>query len=134
MRRAVVDAGAGELLEPGLRHPPVGHARRHEDELALSRPPPVSCTIRPAPSTFRPMASETVEELGAEPAGLVGGAPGQVGAREPGGEAEVVLDRLDCPACPPGASRSTITVRSPSEAPYTAAASPAGPPPTMARS
>ena len=42
--------------------------------------------------------------------------------------------RLDCPAWPPGASRSTITVRSPSEAPYTAAARPAGPPPTMTRS
>ena len=35
--------------------------------------------------------------------------------------------RLDCPACPPGASRSTITVRSPSDAPYTAAASPGRP-------
>ena len=35
------------------------------------------------------------------------------------------------PAWPPGASRSTTIVRSPSEAPYTAAASPAGPAPTM---
>ena len=42
--------------------------------------------------------------------------------------------RDDVPACPPGASRSTRTVFSPSLAPYTAEASPAGPPPTMARS
>ena len=35
------------------------------------------------------------------------------------------------PACPPVASRSTRTVRSPSEAAYTAAPSPAGPPPTI---
>jgi hypothetical protein len=33
------------------------------------------------------------------------------------------------PAWPPGASRSITSVRRPSEAPYTAAASPAGPPP-----
>jgi hypothetical protein len=39
-----------------------------------------------------------------------------------------------CPACPPGASRSTMTVRSPSDAAYTAAARPAGPLPTMHRS
>ena len=32
-----------------------------------------------------------------------------------------------CPACPPVAVRSTSTVRSPSDAPYTAAPSPAGP-------
>ena len=38
------------------------------------------------------------------------------------------------PAWPPGASRSIITVASPSLAPYTAAASPAGPAPTTARS
>src|SRR5919201_5636873 len=37
----------------------------------------------------------------------------------------------DVPAWPPGASRSTTIVRSPSDAPYTAAASPAGPPPTI---
>ncbi|CAN5673611.1 hypothetical protein BH10ACT10_BH10ACT10_21870 [soil metagenome] len=35
------------------------------------------------------------------------------------------------PAWPPGASRSTMTVLSPSDAAYTPAASPAGPPPTM---
>src|SRR3954464_13894435 len=35
--------------------------------------------------------------------------------------------RLDCPAWPPGASRSTSTGRSPSDAPYTAGASPARP-------
>ena len=39
--------------------------------------------------------------------------------------------RDDVPAWPPGASRSTTSVRSPSEAPYTAAASPAGPAPTI---
>jgi hypothetical protein len=32
------------------------------------------------------------------------------------------------PGCPPGAEVSSTTVRSPSDAPYTAAASPAGPP------
>ncbi len=35
------------------------------------------------------------------------------------------------PAWPPGASRSITIVRRPSDAPYTAAASPAGPAPTM---
>jgi hypothetical protein len=39
-----------------------------------------------------------------------------------------------CEACPPGTSRSSTTVASPSEAAYTAAASPAGPPPTIAKS
>ncbi len=39
-----------------------------------------------------------------------------------------------CPAWPPVADRSTSTVRSPSEAPYTAAPSPAGPPPITTRS
>jgi hypothetical protein len=38
------------------------------------------------------------------------------------------------PACPPGAVRSRTMVRSPSDAPYTAAASPAGPAPTTTRS
>ncbi len=42
--------------------------------------------------------------------------------------------REDVPACPPGASRSMSTVHRPSDAPYTAAASPAGPAPTMATS
>ena len=39
--------------------------------------------------------------------------------------------RDDVSAWPPGASRSITSVRSPSDAPYTAAASPAGPPPRM---
>ncbi len=39
-----------------------------------------------------------------------------------------------CPACPPVACRSTSTVRSPSDAPYTALPSPAGPPPITIRS
>jgi hypothetical protein len=38
------------------------------------------------------------------------------------------------PAWPPGIDASTTVVDRPSEAPYTAAASPAGPPPTIARS
>src|SRR6266487_5660667 len=38
------------------------------------------------------------------------------------------------PACPPGAVLSSTSVRSPSDAPYTAAASPAGPAPTTIRS
>src|SRR5204863_123542 len=37
--------------------------------------------------------------------------------------------RDEVPAWPPGASLSTTIVRRPSEAPYTAAARPAGPPP-----
>ena len=39
--------------------------------------------------------------------------------------------RVEVPAWPPGASRSTTIVRSPSDAPYTAAARPDGPAPTM---
>ena len=39
--------------------------------------------------------------------------------------------RDEVPAWPPGASRSTTMVRSPSDAPYTAAARPAGPAPTI---
>ena len=39
--------------------------------------------------------------------------------------------REDVPACPPGASRSITIVRRPSDAPYTAAARPAGPAPTI---
>ena len=42
--------------------------------------------------------------------------------------------RDEVPAWPPGASRSTSSVRNPSDAPYTAAASPAGPAPMMATS
>ena len=38
------------------------------------------------------------------------------------------------PACPPGAFCSMRTTFNPSDAPYTAHASPAGPPPTIARS
>jgi hypothetical protein len=38
--------------------------------------------------------------------------------------------RLLWPACPPVARFSTSTVRNPSDAAYTAAPSPAGPPPT----
>ena len=42
--------------------------------------------------------------------------------------------RDEVPAWPPGASRSTTIVASPSDAPYTAAASPAGPAPTITAS
>src|SRR6266550_2317196 len=42
--------------------------------------------------------------------------------------------RLLAAACPPGPTASSTTVVSPSEAPYTAAASPAGPAPTTVRS
>ena len=67
------------------------------------------------------------EDLGAEPARLLERAARELVARHARREAEVVLDPRGLPACPPGASRSTTSVRSPSEAPYTAAASPAGP-------
>jgi hypothetical protein len=42
--------------------------------------------------------------------------------------------RVLVPACPPGAQASATNVRSPSEPPYTAAASPAGPAPSTTRS
>ena len=95
---------------------------------ALRAPPSLSSTKRPAPSARSPTVLHG-EQLGAEAARLVGAAPREIRAAEPGREAEVVLDAARLAACPPGASRSTMIVRRPSEAPYTAAASPAGPPP-----
>ena len=49
-------------------------------------------------------------------------------------EAEVILDPHAAAGLTAGPMRSSTTVSSPSDAPYTAAASPAGPAPTIARS
>ena len=78
---------------------------------------------------------ERREELGAEPLRLRQGAARQLAAADAGRKPEIVLDpRAACPPVRPGACRSSSSVRSPSDAPYTAAARPAGPAPTITRS
>ena len=74
------------------------------------------------------------QELRAEALRLPPGEPRQLGAPDGLHETEEVLDADVYEACPPGTSSSATAVDSPSEAPYTAAARPAGPAPTMNRS
>ncbi|MCK7521339.1 MAG: hypothetical protein MZV64_28490 [Ignavibacteriales bacterium] len=71
----------------------------------------------------------------AEPSGLRAGPLREIGPRDPVREAEVSFRSGSCvPACPPGAFCSIRTVFKPSDAAYTAFASPAGPPPMTATS
>ena len=60
--------------------------------MALRLPPPESETRRPAPSTASRHRALHAEQLGAEPARLIGAAPREVRAAEPTREPEVVLD------------------------------------------
>jgi hypothetical protein len=57
------------------------------------------------------------EDLGAEPLGLRYRPPGKIASAEPRWETEIILDTRAEPRLPAGASRSTITVFRPSEAP-----------------
>ena len=75
-----------------------------------------------------------VDDVGAEPDGLVARPVGQLGAADAAGEPQVVRIIEVVPACPPVASGSSRAVPSPSEALYMAAASPAGPAPTTVTS
>ena len=70
---------------------------------------------------------ERHEELRAEPLRLRQGAARQLAAADAGREPEIVLDpRAGARPARPGACRSSSSVRSPSDAPYTAAARPGG--------
>ena len=78
---------AGHVEPPVLRRrwPPARRGRR-------SRRPPSSTIVRAGPRGLEAHRVGHREHLGAEPARLGGRAAGQVGARQPRGEAEVVLD------------------------------------------
>ncbi len=91
-RRAVVDAAAVELLDARRLEPAVGDAGGHEQ-----RVPGQLGAVGERHDALRPARLERAdlldrEQLGAEAARLVVRAAREVGAREPVGEAEVVLD------------------------------------------
>ena len=71
------------------------------------------------------------DHLGPEAGHLRDRAMGEVGPGQPLGEAEVVLDRRALAGLATGSLALDDDGRRPSDAAYTAAASPAGPPPTM---
>ena len=109
-RRAVVDARAGERRRSPARR--AGGRRRRRRRARSSRsasPPPVSSTIRPAPSTRSADRVLDRQQLGAEPARLVGRAAREVGAaRARSGSRGSSRSGSTVPAWPPGASRSTM--------------------------
>ena len=91
-RRAVVDAAAVELLDARRVEPPVGDAGGHEQRVPGELGP-----VRERHHALRAAGLERAhllhrEQLRAEAACLVVRAAREVGAREPVGEAEVVLD------------------------------------------
>ena len=73
-------------------------------------------------------------ELRSEALGLAAGEPRELGAADPVGETEEVLDQRRVRRLPARHVTVEHQVYSPSEAAYTAAARPAGPAPTIARS
>ena len=91
-RRAVVDAGAGQLREPGGVELAVGHAGGHEHAVRAQLAAAAERDDAPGALDAQRLGVADGEQLGAEPARLVGRAPGEVGPGEPGREAEVVLD------------------------------------------
>ncbi len=91
-RGAVVDARAGELGEAGAVQLPVGDARRHEDAVRAERR--AAGQPHGAPRALHLEGHRVLhgEQLGAEPARLVGRAPREVRAAQAVREAQVVLD------------------------------------------
>ena len=92
-RRRVVDAGTLEPLELGQRQPAVVRAggdddRPGRDLAAVGEHHGVERRARPQPGHLARGV-----DAGAQPAGLQGGAVGQLAAREPVGEPDVVLDQ-----------------------------------------
>ena len=130
--RAVVDAAAGELVEPRRLQAPVGDAGRDDERagLDLARTFEQYGAHRPAGLEADDVARE--HHLGTETGSLGDGALGEVGAGQaPSGTRGSSRSPRSARPGRPGASRSTMTVLRPSDAAYTAAARPAGPPPTM---
>ena len=81
--RAVVDAAAGELVEPLRLEPPVGDAGGHHERagLDLARAVEAHGPHRPAGLEADDVARQ--DHLGAEPGRLGDGPPGEVGAAQP---------------------------------------------------
>ena len=77
---------------PGRIDLPVGDARCDQHAVRAQRAAAARSTIRPAPSTRRADGVLHGQQLGAEPAGLVGRAAGQIRAAQSCREAQVVLD------------------------------------------
>src|SRR5205823_1048848 len=132
--RGVVHAAGLELLEPDGIEPPVARSGRDDD-----CPTSDIGTVGRAkhemagflPKRYRrARAAERCAEL----LGLDRGPLREVPSRDASREAQVVFVLELDPAWPPTATISRTSVRSPSEAPYIAAASPAGPAPTTIRS
>ena len=128
--RAVGDALPGEPVEAFDREVPPGDAAGEDDrprpqDVAAVEVHLMGCGVDP-----RDLPGD--EDLGAEPARLLQRAARQLVARDAlMGSRGSSRSETTCPAWPPGASRSITIVRRPSDAPYTAAASPAGPAPTI---
>ncbi len=91
-RGAVVDPGAGELREAGRVELAVGDARGDEHAVGAERA--AAAELHDPPGALDAQRDRVLDgqQLGPEPARLVGAAAGEVGAAEAGREAEVVLD------------------------------------------
>ena len=90
---AVVDAPAGELVEPGRLQPPVGHAGGHDERPGLDLPRAVEEHRPHRPAGLEADDVARQDHLGAEAGDLGDGALGEVGAAQALGEPQVVLDR-----------------------------------------
>ena len=96
--RPVVDAPsfeAGEALEAPVGHPGGDHDGVGRQLLAVGHPHQPGRSAHLESLDFRHQ-----QHLGPEPARLGGGATGQVGARQPGREPQVVLDAGALPGLP----------------------------------
>ncbi len=133
-RRAVVHTPPGELGEPVASHPAIRHAGRDHHGAGLDLGPVGEAHGVDVAALLERLDASREHHLGAEPLGLHHRPLRQVGTAQAVREAEVVLDARALCRLATGASRSMTAVCSPSDAPYTAAARPAGPAPTTTRS
>src|SRR5262249_104460 len=144
-RGAVVDARAGERVDTGRLEARVAHSGGHEravaaDLLAAVERDHSGRTIladgQHPPAQHLPPGPTPPRHGPPRPSGPAGAAAPRPGPPPPprGGRRGYFRCPSLAPPSPPAASRSTRSVRSPSDAPYTAAARPAGPPPTMTKS
>jgi hypothetical protein len=133
-RRAVKNSAPNALVDTGCRELPPGHpscqhyAARADLFFAVQE----NREFRPDRLDVFDFAGD--KDLCTEPFGLLKCAMRQFPAGDSTNKAKIVFDSRRRAAWPPGASCSINSVARPSDPPYTAAASPAGPPPTITTS